>query len=92
MEISKAKYFVYRPPGAERTMYKSRDLQTILDMTDNTLIGVYACIDTDSGETLMETDFSYGGEPIIMGRFIHIHFLENYCNKIVDLDKSGNKH
>jgi hypothetical protein len=87
MELAKAKYFVYRPPEAERTMYKSRDLQTVLNMTDNTLIGVYACIDTDSGETLMETDFSYSGEPIIMGRFIHVRFMENYCNKIIDLDK-----
>ena len=87
MELAKAKYFVYRPPREERTMYKSHDLQTVMDKADNTLIGVYACIDTDSGEVLMETDFSYSGEPIIIKRFIHVQFLENYCNKIIDLDK-----
>lgn len=56
-------------------IYISKDLQTLLDMNGNRLIGIFAVLETESGETLMNMDWDYSGEPIIMGRFLHKEFF-----------------
>ena len=74
MEKEKAKAFLFDASHGKNhcgTLYKSKDLQKLLDMNDGELFFIYAIIDTESGETLMKMDWSYSGEPIIMGRFIH---------------------
>lgn len=62
-------------------IYISKDLQKLLDMNDGELFFIYAVIETDSGDTLMNMDWNYAGEPIIMGRFIHKDFLLKFKNK-----------
>ena len=56
-------------------IYISKDLQKLLDMNENSLIGIFAVLETESGETLMHMDWAFSGEPIIMGRFIHKEFF-----------------
>lgn len=72
-----------------KTLYRSKCLQKLLDMNDGELFFIYAIIDTASGETLMNMDWSYEHEPIIIGRFIHLEFfLRFHWNKqVVDLDQ-----
>lgn len=50
-------------------------------MNDGKLHLIYAVVETESGDTLMEMDWSYAGEPIIMRRFIHKEFLIKFRNK-----------
>lgn len=92
MDKEKAKAFLYDATHVDndcKSMYKSKDLQRLLDMNNGELIFIYAIIDTESGETLMYMDWSYSDEPIIMGRFIHLdYFLKYHWNeKVIDLDK-----
>lgn len=72
-----------------KSLYKSKDLQRLMDMNDGELFFIYAIIETESGETLMNMDWSYSGVPIIMRRFIHLDFFLKYHwnKKIIDLDK-----
>ena len=93
MDKEKAKAFLFDATHGEShcmTLYKSKDLQRLLDMNNGELFFIYAIIDTESGETLMNMDWSYSEEPIIMGRFIHLeYFLKYHWNKkVVDLDKA----
>ena len=93
MDKEKAKAFLYDATHGNddcKSMYKSKDLQRLLDMNNGKLIFIYAIIETESGETLMNMDWSYSNEPIIMDRFIHLdYFLEYHWNKkIIDLDKT----
>ena len=92
MEKEKAKAFLLDSSHGEdhcRTLYKSKDLQRLLDMNNGKLLFIYAIIDTESGETLMNMDWSYSGEPIIMNRFIHLDYYLKYHwdKKVIDLDK-----
>ena len=92
MDKEKAKAFLFdatHDDNYHRTLYKSKDLQKLIDMNDGDLFFIYAIVDTESGETLMLMDWAYSGEPIIMGRFIHLdYFLKHHWNKqIIDLDK-----
>ena len=92
MDKEKARAFLFDGSHGEKdcaTLYKSKDLQRLLDMNDGGLYFIYAIIDTESGETLMNMDWSYSGEPIIMDRFIHLDFyLKYHWNaKVIDLDK-----
>lgn len=91
MEKEKAKAFLFDATHGEHhymTLYKSKDLQKLLDMNDGKLFFIYAIVETESGETLMHMDWSYSEEPIIMGRFIHLDFfLKYHCDdKLIDLD------
>ena len=75
MDKEKAKAFLFNASHSKnhcRTLYKSKNLQRLLDMNNGELFFIYAIIDTESGETLMNMDWSYSGEPIIMDRFIHL--------------------
>ena len=92
MDKEKAKAFLFDATHGKnhcKTLYKSKDLQRLLDMNDGKLFFIYAIIDTESGETLMNMDWSYSEEPIIIGRFIHLeYFLKYHWNKkVIDLDK-----
>lgn len=86
MEKEKAKKFLYLDKNLN-TIFISKDLQKLLDKSDNQLFWVYAIIETQSGETLFEMDWSYSGEPIVMGRFIHAEFFFTHYHymKIVEL-------
>lgn len=88
MDKSVAKSFVYRDVNTDK-VYVSKDLQKLLDKSCNKLSTIYAVIDTESGETLMDMDWAYSGEPIIMGRFIHKEFYFSMYDDedIIDLDK-----
>lgn len=92
MDKEKAKAFLFDAThgGNNRmTLYKSKDLQKLLDLNNGELFFIYAIIDTESGETLMNMDWSYSNEPIIIRRFIHLdYFLKYHWNKkVIDLDK-----
>lgn len=85
MDKEKAKAFLFDATHKHdgcKTLYKSKDLQKLIDMNNGDLIFIYAIIETESGDTLMKMDWSYYGEPIIMGRFIHLdYFLKYHWNK-----------
>ncbi len=92
MEKEKAKAFFFdasHGQGYSKKLFISKDLQSLLDMNDGELFFIYAIIDTESGETLMNMDWSYSGEPIIMDRFIHLEYFLKYHwdKKVIDLDK-----
>lgn len=52
-------------------------------MNDGELFFIYAVLETESGDTLMNMEWSYSGEPIIMRRFIHKDYFIKYKNKEV---------
>lgn len=80
MDKEKSKEFLFDDRKTHK-MYISKDLQKLIDMNDGNLFFIYAVIETESGETLMEMDWNYAGEPIIMRRFIHKDFLINFKGK-----------
>lgn len=93
MDKEKAKAFLFdasHSQGIAKTIFISKDLQRLLDMNDGELFFIYAIIDTESGETLMNMDWSYSGEPIIMRRFIHLKYFLKYHwdKKVINLDKT----
>lgn len=76
MDISKAKEFILIDDfDLHKKLYASKDLLKIIEKNDDSLIGVYGVVDTDDGEVLMTTDWSYSGEPILMRRFLHKKFF-----------------
>ena len=78
MDKEKAKEFSFKDGGSKK-IYVSKDLQTLLDKNDGELVWIYAVIETESGDTLMNMDWSYSGEPIIIDRFIHKdYFMQHY--------------
>ena len=92
MDKEKAKAFLYDATNADdgcMYLYKSKDLQKLLDMNNGKLVFIYAIIDTESGEMLMNMDWSYSNEPIIMRRFLHLDFflIYHWDKKVIDLDK-----
>lgn len=91
MDKEKAKAFLFdatHNSGYCRCIYKSKDIQKLLDMNDGELFFIYAIIETESGDMLMNMDWSYNQEPIIMGRFIHLDFFLKYHwnKKLIDID------
>ena len=80
MDKEKAKEYLFDDHKSHK-IYISKDLQKLIDMNDGKLFFIYAVIETESGDTLMNMDWSYAGEPIIMGRFIHKEFLIKYKDK-----------
>ena len=78
MDKEIAKEFLFLDKDS-RKIYLSKDLQKLMDMNDGELFFIYAVIETKSGDTLMNMDFAYSGEPIIMDRFIHKdYFMHHY--------------
>ncbi len=78
MDKERAKEFLFDADAIDESkIYISKDLQKLIDMNNGRLIGIFAVIDTESGETLMHMDWAYSGEPIIMGRFLHKEFFLN---------------
>jgi len=82
MDKEKAKEYLFDDQKSHK-IYISKDLQKLIDMNDGDLPFIYAVIETESGDTLMNMEWSYSGEPIIMRRFIHKDYLLKYKNKEV---------
>lgn len=82
MDKEKAKEYLFDNPKTHK-IYISKDLQKLIDMNEGHLYFIYAVLETESGDTLMEMDWNYAGEPIIMRRFIHKDFLVKYKDKNV---------
>ena len=80
MEKEKAKEYLFDDKKSHK-IYISKDLQKLMDMNDGELFFIYAVIETESGDTLMNMEWSYSGEPIIMRRFIHKEYFIKYKNK-----------
>ncbi len=76
MDKERAKEFLLDDDDSGK-IYISKDLQKLLDMNGNSLVGIFAVLETESGDTLMHMDWDYSGEPIIMGRFLHKEFFFN---------------
>jgi hypothetical protein len=70
MEIAKVKEFMYYDYKS-KLIYKSKWLDRILFISEGSLISVYAILETELGEMLFTTDWSYSEEPIIMDVFMH---------------------
>ncbi len=82
MDKEKAKEYLFDDQNSHK-IYISKDLQKLMDMNDGDLLFIYAVIETESGDTLMNMEWSYSGEPIIMHRFIHKDYFIKYKNKEV---------
>ena len=86
MDIALAKEFILLNDYGEGDgkIYISKDLNKLLEMNDNTLIGIYGVIDTENGEKMMTMDWSYSGEPLLMRVFLHKKFFINhYTNRAI---------
>ena len=91
MDIALAKEFILLNDYSDvkdNKLYVSKDIHKLMEMNDNTLIGIYGVIDTEDGEKLLETDFSYSGEPILMRTLFHKkYFMNHYWNReVINLD------
>ena len=72
MDKERAKEFLFDAEIInEDKIYISKNLQKLIDMNNGKLISIFAVVETESGDTLMNMDWAYSGEPIIMGRFLH---------------------
>ena len=73
MDKERAKSFVLNKVHDCNKIYVSKDLQKLMDLNDGELYFIFAVVETDSGDTLCNMDWSYANEPIIMvGLFIKI--------------------
>ena len=84
MDAALAKEFILLHDylDSDNKIYISKDLSKLLEINRGNLLGIYGVIDTDDGEKLMEMDFSYSGEPILMRVFLHKeYFLNHYWNR-----------
>ena len=77
MDTAKAKEFLFYD-ALEEKIYISKNLDRLIELNDGSLTGIYAVVDTESGEKLFEMDFAYSGEPIIMRVFLHKDFFMKY--------------
>jgi len=84
MDKEKAKEYLFDDQKSHK-IYISKDLQKLIDMNNGDLFFIYAVIETESGDTLMNMEWSYSGEPIIMRRFIHKDYFIKYKNKEVTI-------
>ena len=78
MDITKAKEFIFLDTISSLStgkIYVSKDVHKLIEMNGGTLISIFAVIDTENGEKLFYMDFSYSGEPLIFGVFIHKDFF-----------------
>lgn len=88
-ELNDVKKYVYCPVSVfgEKKIYISKDLNKILEITEDSLISVYAALEMPNGLTLFTMEFSYSDEPLIMHRFMHIDSFMKFNNdrEIVNL-------
>lgn len=70
MDISKVKYFVHLDVLAGTIIY-AKDLETMQTIEDYD-ISLYGIIETEEGDVLFEIDWTYGGEPFVWQRFMHL--------------------
>ena len=82
MDKEIAKEYIFDDQNSHK-IYISKDLQKLMDMNNGELYFIYAVIETESGDTLMNMEWSYSQEPIIMRRFIHKDYFIKYKNKEV---------
>ena len=78
MDIAKAKEFIFLDTISSLStgkIYVSKDVHKLIEMDGGTLISIFAVVDTPSGEKLFDMDFSYSGEPLIFGVFVHKGFF-----------------
>lgn len=81
MDKEKAKEFIFID-NIEDKIYISKNLDSLIELNDGSLIGIYAVVDTEGGEKLFEMDFAYSGEPIIMRVFLHKKYVMDYYHYI----------
>lgn len=89
MDIAEAKEFIYRDPTANYIII-SKTLQPLIDRLPKKGFlhsFIYAVLDTPAGEKMFYTDWSYTGEPILMGCWIHKKFFMEWNTgaKIIQL-------
>lgn len=71
MEKEKAKEFLVKNGNK---IYLTKDFDKALEKTeDKKVFEVFAVVDTEIGEKLFNMDYSYSGEPIIMGTRVFVH-------------------
>ena len=95
MDKEKAKAFLFDATHDTiygNTLYKSKDLQKLLDMNDGGLFFIYAIVETINGDMLMDMDWSYSREPIeplIMNTFTYLDYFLKYHwdKKVINLDE-----
>ena len=81
MDKEKAKEFIFFEP-LEEIIYISKDVYKLIELNEGSLTGIYAVVDTESGEKMFEMDFAYSGEPIIMRVFLHKEFfMKHFWNR-----------
>lgn len=81
------KRYVYAPLK-EKNIYVARDLQTILERTDNSdLMRIFAVVELPNGETLFTMDRKYNGDFMLYDRFMHIDSFFGFhpYHKIINL-------
>jgi hypothetical protein len=83
MDKEKAKEYLFYD-NLEEKIYISKNIDSLIELNEGSLAGIYAVVDTDNGEKLFEMDFAYSGEPIIMRVFLHKdYFMKYYWNREV---------
>lgn len=79
MEKEKAKEFLVKN---RNKIYLTKDFDKALEKTEHQKAWeVFAVVDTEIGEKLFNMEYSYSGEPIIMGTRMFVHkeyFLKYY--------------
>lgn len=92
MDISRVKYFVHHDVFDD-TMIYAKDFETIQTIEDYD-IGLYGIIETEEGDVLFEIDWTYGGEPFVWKKFMHLKsFLRFYMyRKMRFLDTHSKKY
>lgn len=79
MELNQAKEFFLFDTCNTENVYISKTLETLIDMNEGELYGIYAVCDTPSGEKLFEVDYSYTGEIFVTSRTLtHKAFIMKY--------------
>ena len=74
--------FLFDDPETHK-IYISKDLEKLRAMNDGELFFIYGVVETESGEVLMNIEWSYAHEPIMMSRFVHKETLIKYKRKEV---------
>ena len=87
MDKEKAKEFIFYEI-LEDKIYVSKNIDSLIELNDGSIIGIYAVVDTENGEKLFEMDFAYSGEPIIMRVFLHKAYFMDYHKgaEIINVD------
>ena len=88
MELSRAREFYCLDINDSGNVYRSKDLQTLMDLMDGELYNIYASIETKDGYKLFEVDWNSMEEIVIRdyGVLVHTAFITSYYkNRIKDV-------